>query len=79
MDFITGGAKKLTPDNVSVTLVKKSDETGVSGKGTLQKEIDTGSLINIEQELENLKKMKEDGKINEQEYKIMREKIIERY
>ena len=72
VDFITGGAKKLTPDNVIVTLAKESKETP-------QEEMSTESLTNIEQALEKLEKMKEDGKVNEHEYKRMREKIIERY
>jgi len=79
VDFITGGAKKLTPDNATVTLVKKIDETGVTGEGKGKEEISPSSLKSIEQALEKLDRMKKDGKINEQEYKRMREKIIERY
>lgn len=81
VDFITGGAKKITPDNTAVTLVKKIDEQGVSGidKEPFKEKIGTGSLTNIEKELEKLEKMKKDGKINEQEYKRMREKLIEKY
>lgn len=79
--MITGGAKKLTPDNVTVTLVKKIDETEVTGeaKGKVKEDISPGSLESIEQTLEKLEKMKEDGKINEQECKRMRGNIIERY
>ena len=36
-------------------------------------------FIDIEQELDKLEKMKDEGKITEEEYKIMRGKTIERY
>jgi len=36
-------------------------------------------LDSIEQELEKLDKMKEEGKITEEEYKALRQKLIEKY
>ena len=44
-----------------------------------QEDMDRGDLTDIEQALDKLEKMKDEGKITEDEYKKTREKIIERY
>ena len=81
IDASTGAGRKLKPKTISVTLTRKIDEYEESGKGkdTPQEDMDKGNMTDIEQELDKLEKMKEEGKITEEDYKIMRGKTIERY
>jgi hypothetical protein len=81
IDASTGAGRKLKPKNISVILTKKIDvdEESGEGKDIPQEDMDRVNLTDIEQELDKLEKMKDEGKITEEEYKIMRGKIIERY
>jgi hypothetical protein len=80
VDFSSGGAKKLSPDNVNVVLVKKAVDVSITDeKKATPKEEATDQIKNIEKELEELDRMKAEGKISEDEYKVMRQKAIERY
>jgi hypothetical protein len=81
IDLETGGAYNLKPKNATVELIKKYDDYGTleRSKGTFEDDTNKGSMMSVEHELERLEKMKEDGKISDQEYKILREKLIEKY
>jgi len=81
IDAATGGGRKLKPKEINVTLTKIFDDHKISdeNKSIPQEGISKESLPGVEQELDKLEKMKKEGKITEDEYKIMRKKIIERY
>lgn len=80
VDFSSGGAKKLKPDNVNIVLAKTTVPATVTEEGQIAPtEEKKDSLKTVEQELDELAEMKAEGKINEVEYKMLRQKIIERY
>jgi hypothetical protein len=58
VDFITGGAKKLTPDNITISLARLVDEQGVADKykAIPQEAPGTKSLETIKRELYRLDK-----------------------
>jgi len=77
----TGGAYKLSPDNVLIELQKKptSSEFQPQPMQLVPENADTESLKNIEEEINKLEKMKADGLLTEEEYSKLKKKIIDKY
>lgn len=67
VDALSGGASRLVPESVDVRLRPLTSKSSSTGAGTKE---------SIEEKIDQLKKLKEKGKITEEEYKKMRQEIL---
>jgi hypothetical protein len=73
VDFASGGAYKLYPENIHINLPKDEDYENP------KKETRNGGSNDLVQKLLDLKKLKDVELITEEEYKLKRKNIIEKY
>ena len=67
VDALSGGASRLVPESVDIRLRPLTSQSSLTGTGTKE---------SIEEKIEQLKKLKDKGKITVEEYKKMRQDIL---
>ena len=67
VDALSGGASRLVPESFDIRLRPIDSQSSSTGPGIKE---------SIEEKIDQLKKLKEKGKITEEEYKKMRQEIL---